>query len=229
MKKYSKTFFYVIFIWSCISYGQNSNRVITTGVPFLLITPDARAAGMGELGVATSADAYSQQWNPAKYAFATVEKGIGLSYTPYLSKLVNDIFLGNLTYYKRISDRSSWSTSLKYFSLGNIQFNEFIGGTIVDQGQERPSELTLDLSYALKLSEHFSMAVAGRYIRSDLRIATDADNSSANTLGIDIAGFFELIKDFEYKGPFIMQAYRDDEGGQIFKDQLKWVKTNKYY
>ena len=180
-----------LFIGCTLAFVQNSNRGITTGVPFLLITPDARAAGMGELGVATSADAYSQQWNPAKYVFATAEKGMGLSYTPYLSKLVDDIFLGNLTYYKQISDRSSWSTSLKYFSLGNIQFNELIGGTNVDQGQERPSELTLDLSYALKLSEYFSLAVAGRYIRSDLRIATDADNSSANTLGIDIAGFYE--------------------------------------
>ena len=176
---------------STYSFGQNSNRVITTGVPFLLITPDARSAGMGELGVATPADAYSQQWNPAKYAFASSEKGIGISYTPYLSKLVDDIFLGNLTYYNRISDRSSWATSLKYFSLGDIQFNEFIGGTIVDQGRERPSELTLDLSYALKLSEQFSMAVAGRYIRSDLRIASNSDNSSANSLGIDIAGYYE--------------------------------------
>ena len=172
-------------------YGQNSNRVITTGVPFLMITPDARSAGMGELGVATPADAYSQQWNPAKYAFASSEKGIGISYTPYLSKLVDDIFLGNLTFYKKLNDRSSWATSLKYFSLGNIHFNEFVGGSIVDQGQERPSELTLDLSYALKLSEQFSTAIAVRYIRSDLKIASDADTSSANSLGIDIAGYYE--------------------------------------
>lgn len=172
-------------------YGQNSKRVITTGVPFLMITPDARSAGMGELGVATPADAYSQQWNPAKYAFASSEKGIGISYTPYLSKLVDDIFLGNLTFYKKLNDRSSWATSLKYFSLGNIQFNEFVGGSIVDQGQERPSELTLDLSYALKLSEQFSTAIAVRYIRSDLKIASDADTSSANSLGIDIAGYYE--------------------------------------
>jgi len=174
-----------------LSFGQNSNRVITTGVPFLMITPDTRSAGMGELGVATPADAYSQQWNPAKYAFASSEKGIGISYTPYLSKLVDDIFLGNLTFYKKLNDRSSWATSLKYFSLGNIQFNEFVAGSIVDQGQERPSELTLDLSYALKLSEQFSMAVGGRYIRSDLKIASDADTSSANTLGIDIAGYYQ--------------------------------------
>ena len=84
------------------NFSQNSNRVITTGVPFLLITSDARAAGMGELGVATSADIYSQQWNPAKYAFSLNEKGLGLSYTPYLSKIVDDIFLGNFTYFKKI-------------------------------------------------------------------------------------------------------------------------------
>ena len=185
---------YVLLCFSFVLFsvsGQNSNRVITTSVPFLLITPDARAAGMGELGVATAADAYSQQWNPAKYAFASSEKSIGISYTPYLSKLVDDIFLGNVTFYRKVNDRSAWDTSLKYFSLGDIQFNEFIGGSIVDQGQERPSELTLDLSYSLKLSEQFSMAVAGRYIRSDLRIATDADTSSANTLGVDIAGFYQ--------------------------------------
>jgi len=185
---------YITLVIALISlgvFGQNSNRVITTGVPFLMITSDARSAGMGELGVATPADAYSQQWNPAKYAFASSEKGIGISYTPYLSKLVDDIFLGNLTFYKKLSDRSAWATSLKYFSLGNIQFNEFIGGSIVDQGQERPSELTLDVSYALKLSDQFSMAVGGRYIRSDLKIASDADTSSANTLGIDIAGYYQ--------------------------------------
>ena len=106
-------------------------------------------------------------------------------------KLVDDIFLGNLTFYKKLNDRSSWATSLKYYSLGNIQFNEFVGGSIIDQGQERPSELSLDLSYALKLSEKFSMAIATRYIRSDLKISLDADTSSANTLGIDIAGFYQ--------------------------------------
>ena len=182
--------FFLVFNASQLK-AQNSNRVITTGVPFLMITPDARAAGMGELGVATSADTYSQQWNPAKYVFASSETSIGISYTPYLSKLVDDIFLGNINYYKRLNERSAWATSLRYFSLGDIQFNELIGGSIVDQGYERPTELTLDLSYALKLSEQISMAVAGRYIRSDLKITTDADTSSANSLGIDIATYFE--------------------------------------
>jgi hypothetical protein len=157
----------------------------------LLITPDARAAGYGDQGVATSADAFSQQWNPAKYVFSENSQGIGVSYTPYLSKLVNDIFLGNLTYFKKLNERSAWAMSLKYFSLGEIQFNDLIGGTIVNQGLERPNELTLDLSYALQLGKNFSMAVAGRYIRSDLKITTDLDASSANTLAVDLSGFFQ--------------------------------------
>jgi len=177
-------------LWTSFCLAQNSSRVITTGVPFLMITPDARAAGMGDLGVATSADAYSQQWNPAKYVFTEGTSSLGFSYTPYLSKLVNDIFLGNLTYYKRNNERSAWAGSLKYFSLGDIQFNEFIGGNIIDQGMERPNELTLDVSYALKLSEKFAMSVAGRYIRSDLKIRNEGDANAANSLGIDISGFY---------------------------------------
>ncbi|MDA0935711.1 MAG: type IX secretion system outer membrane channel protein PorV [Bacteroidetes bacterium] len=171
------------------TYGQD--RVITTGVPFLLITPDARAAGMGELGVATSADSYSQQWNPAKYAFSEGDSGLGLSYTPYLRKLVDDIFLGSISYFIKINERSAWGTSLKYFSYGNVQFNEMISGDIIDQGSKRPNEITLDLSYSLKLSENFAMAVAGRFLRSDLKIHTDMDATSANSLGVDIAGFYQ--------------------------------------
>ncbi len=181
----------VMLIYPVIIWGQINERVIVTGVPFVLITSDARAAGMGDVGVSTTTDAYSQQWNPAKYPFSEVEKGIGISYTPYLSKLVNDIFLGNLTYYKKIGERGAWGTSLKYFSLGDIQFNEVISGTIVSQGVERPNELTLDLSYSLKLSEQFAMSVAGRYIRSDLKLSSDGDAASANTLGVDIAGFYQ--------------------------------------
>ena len=199
-------------------------RVITTGVPFLLITPDARAGGMGELGVATSPDAYAQQWNPAKYAFIESDNGLGLSYTPYLRQLVDDIFLGSLTYFNKINERSVWAASLKYFSLGNIQFNESIAGTIVDQGSKRPNEITLDLSYSLKLSDKFSMSVAGRYIRSDLKINIDMDATSANTLGVDIAGFYQSNsfgignKDAVFRTGFnisnIGPRLKYDEGGQ---------------
>ena len=205
-------------------YSQNNSRVITTGVPFLLISPDARSAGMGELGVATSPDVFSQQWNPSKYVFAEKGKKIGLSYTPYLSKLVNDIFLANVTYSLKKNDRSAWGFSLKYFSLGDIQFNDLIGNTIVQQGIERPNELTLDASYGLKLNESFSMAVAARYIRSDLKLSSDADPTPASSIGIDISGFylgkiFKLNKNVaRFRHGFnvsnIGPRLKYDEGGQ---------------
>lgn len=215
----------LLFVLTTFSFVSGQERVITTGVPFLLITPDARAAGMGELGVATSPDSYAQQWNPAKYAFSESNSGLGLSYTPYLRQLVDDIFLGSLTYYKKLNDRSAWASSLKYFSYGNVQFNNMMSGTIIDQGSKRPNEITLDLSYSLKLSEKFSMAVAGRFLRSDLKIHTDIDATSANSLGVDIAGFYQGSpfglgnNDARFRGGFnisnIGPRLKYDEGGQM--------------
>ena len=183
----TKLFFVLFFVVQ----ANAQDRIITTGVPFLLITPDARAAGMGELGVATSVDAYAQQWNPAKYPFSRKDSGLGLSYTPYLRQIVDDIFLGNLTYFIKMNDRSAWAASFKYFSYGNVQFNKMMSGTIIDQGSKRPNEMTLDLSYSLKLSEKFAMSVAGRFLRSDLKIPTEIDATSANSLGVDISCFYE--------------------------------------
>ena len=97
------------------------NRVITTGVPFLLIAADARSAAMGDMGVATSADAFSQQYNPAKFAFSLQKQGFSVSYTPYLSSIANDISLGQLTYYNRINERSAFAGTLRYFGLGDIE------------------------------------------------------------------------------------------------------------
>ncbi|MGA1226112.1 MAG: PorV/PorQ family protein, partial [Tamlana sp.] len=105
-----------------IIFPNQDKRVITTGVPFLLIAPDARAAALGDMGVATGVDAFSQQWNSSKYVFSETKAGFGVSYTPYLSKLVNDIFLGNVTYFNRLDERSAFALSLKYFSLGDIEF-----------------------------------------------------------------------------------------------------------
>lgn len=199
-------------------------RVISTGVPFLLITPDARAAGMGEQGVATSVDAFSQQWNPSKYVFSESKSGFGVSYTPYLSKLVNDIFLANITYFNKNTDRSAWAASLKYFSLGDIALNDLVAGSIIQQGVERPNELTLDFSYSLLLDTKFSMAVAARFIRSDLKISSDIDASSANTLGVDIAGFYKSdLFDFQNNKARLRLGFnisnigprlKYDEGGQ---------------
>src|SRR5690606_34584789 len=100
------------------------NRVITTGVPFILIAADPRAAGMSDIGVVTSADAFSKQSNLAKYAFSLSKQGIGVTYTPYLNKLVNDIFLGNLTYYNRLSEQSAVAASFRYFSQGEIELRQ---------------------------------------------------------------------------------------------------------
>ena len=165
------------------------NRVITTGVPFILIAADPRAAGMGDIGVVTSSDAFSQQWNPAKYAFSLSKQGVGVTYTPYLSKLVNDIFLGNLTYYNRLTERSAVAASFRYFSQGEIELRQTPDdvGLIV-----KPNELLFDVSYALRLSDRFSMAVAGRYIRSDLKLQTSIeDASAASSFAVDIAGYYQ--------------------------------------
>ncbi len=176
----------IIFFFS-LTHAQE--RVITTGVPFLMVSADARASGMADIGVATSADAFSQQWNPAKYAFISNEKGFSISYTPYLTDLVNDISLGQLTYFKRINERSTWAGSLRYFGLGNIELRN-------DANEQprivSPNELSLDGSYSLKLSNVFSMAISGRYIRSNLKVASDnTDASAANTFAVDVAGYYE--------------------------------------
>ena len=186
MKKFT-----ILFILASLQYinAQQDNRVITTGVPFLLVAADARAAGMGDQGVATAPDAFSQQWNPAKYAFAIDKQGFTASYTPYLTDLVNDISLGQATYYNRINERSAFGISLRYFGLGEIELRQ----NADDPAQiVKPNEMAIDGSYALKLSERFSMAVAGRYIRSQLRIPTEgsADAKPASSFAVDIAGYY---------------------------------------
>jgi Type IX secretion system protein PorV len=167
------------------------NRPITTGVPFLLVAADARAAGLADQGVATSSDAFSQQWNPAKYAFAVDKQGFSISYTPYLTDLANDISLGQVTYYNKINDRSAFAGSLRYFGFGDIELR-----TTGDPNEAArivsPNEFALDGSYSLKISETFSMAVAARYIRSNLKIASeDVDASPASTFAVDVAGFYQ--------------------------------------
>lgn len=169
--------------------STQDSRVITTGVPFLLVAADARAAGMADQGVATSTDAFSQQWNPAKYAFATDKQGFTASYTPYLTNLVNDISLGQATYYNRINERSAFAVSLRYFGLGEIELRQ----NAEDPAQiVKPNELAFDGSYSLKLSERFSMAIAGRYIRSALRIPSgeSTDSKPASSFAVDVAGYY---------------------------------------
>lgn len=169
--------------------SAQNERPITTGVPFLLISADARSAGMGDSGVATSPDAFSQQFNPAKYAFSLKKQGFSVSYTPYLTDLVNDISLSQVTYFNRFNERSAFAGSLRYFGLGDIELTD-AGGTSL--GSVKPNELAFDLSYSLQLSDQFSMAVAGRYIRSNLKIqSASGDASAANSFAVDVAGYYE--------------------------------------
>jgi len=168
---------------------QAQDRVITTGVPFLLIAADARSAGMADMGVATSADAYSQQYNPAKYAFSLNSQGFSMSYTPYLTDIANDISLGQVTYFNRINERSAFAGSLRYFGLGDIELRQSFDDT---PRTVSPNELALDGSYSLKLSERFAMAIAGRFIRSNLKIPDgNTDASAASTFAFDVAGFYQ--------------------------------------
>jgi hypothetical protein len=170
---------------------ETNNRVITTGVPFLLVAADARSAGMADMGVATSADAFSQQYNPAKYAFSLQKQGFSISYTPYLVSIANDISLGQITYYNRINERSSFAGSLRYFGLGDIEFRE-TGDPNEIPRVVNPNEFALDGSYSLKLSDRFSMAVGGKFIRSALK-TVDANNdaTAATTFAVDVAGYYQ--------------------------------------
>lgn len=185
-----KTILLTISLFS-ISLIQAQQRTITTAVPFLSVSADARAAGMGDIGAATSSDAFSQQWNPAKYAFAVDKQGVSVSYTPYLTGLANDISLGQFTYYNKISDRSAFAGSLRYFGFGDIELRT-TGEANENFATVSPNEFALDGSYSLKLSEKFSMAVGARYIHSNLKVATGIDDaSSANSFAIDVAGYYQ--------------------------------------
>jgi len=174
-----------------ISSAKAQQNVITTGVPFLLVAADARSAGMADQGVATSADAFSQQWNPAKYAFALDKVGFSVSYTPYLTDLVNDISLGQLNYYNRINERSAFAGSFRYFGLGEIELRQ-TGDPNEAVRTISPAEFAFDGSYSLKLSEKFSMAVGARFVNSNLKVASDiGDASAASSFAVDVAGFFQ--------------------------------------
>jgi len=171
--------------------AQTDPNPISTAAPFLLIAPDARSGGMADIGVATSADANSQHWNPAKYAFLESQYTLAVNYTPWLRNLTSDVFLGSVTYANRIDEKSAWATSLTYFSLGSIELRQ-TGDPNEQVIIEKPNELAIDGSYALRMSESFSMAVGLRYIRSDfaLRVA-NSDINTVNTFSVDVAGFFQ--------------------------------------
>ncbi|MBO7068638.1 MAG: type IX secretion system outer membrane channel protein PorV [Bacteroidaceae bacterium] len=160
------------------------------GVTSLAIAPDARAGSMGDIGAATEADVYSQYWNPAKYPFNVARAGVGISYTPWLRKLVNDINLANITGFYRIGDYSAVSASLRYFSLGEVYLSEMEDMTI------KPYEMAIDVGYSRMLSQCFSMGVNLRFIFSDIKYDYTSESSAGKAFAADIAmyrlGYFML-------------------------------------
>lgn len=162
---------------------------VYTAVTSQTIAPDARAAGMGDVGVATDPDVNSQYWNPAKYPFTISRAGVSLNYTPWLRQLVNDMYLANLVGYYRIGDFSAVSTSLRYFNMGEVTMKESIGGS---NGMTiNPYEMSFDVAYSLLLSEKFSIAAGLRWIYSDLTYDYSSETTPGSAFAADIAAYYQ--------------------------------------
>ena len=160
---------------------------VNTGVTSLDIAPDSRGGGMGDVGAATDPDVNSQYWNPAKYPFTISRGGVAVSYTPWLRKLVNDIDLAYVAGYYRLGDYQAISASLRYFSLGEVP----IGGGDAGAGYSiKPYEMAVDAAYSRMLSEHFSAAVALRFIYSDLAYRQDEDVTPGSAFAADLALYY---------------------------------------
>jgi hypothetical protein len=175
--------------------GQTNNlNVTTTAVPFLRISPDARAGGMGDLGVATTPDPASTFYNQSKIPFATKDIGIGLTYTPWLKDLgLNDVYLLAASGYKKLDDNSAVTGSLRYFSLGNIQFTDFSGNQL---GSGHPREFAFDLGYTRKLGQKLAIGLTGRYIYSNLASGYAASGSTyqpGKTFAADISLYYHGV------------------------------------
>lgn len=164
---------------------RNMFNPVNTSVTSQTIAPDARSAGMGDVGVATDPDVNSQYWNPAKYPFNISRAGVSLNYTPWLRQLVSDIDLAYLAGYYRIGDYSAVSASMRYFSLGEVQSNDGSALTI------NPYEMSFDVAYSLMLSEHFSLGAAVRWIYSDLTYNFTDDTSPGSAFAADLSCYYQ--------------------------------------
>lgn len=198
MKRTTRIFLagFCIFFVSTSLLAQNSINVVTTAVPFLRISPDARAGGMGDLGVATSPDVNSQFYNVAKYAFAKNPTGIAMTYTPWLKDLgLNDVFLASLAGYYKLDETQAISGSLRYFSLGNIQFTDNFGN---DLNSFRPREVAVDAGYSRILSDRLSLGVSLRYINSNLaggQAISGVSYKPGNAVAGDIGLYYNTLSD----------------------------------
>ena len=170
---------------------ENGNRIISTGVPLLLIAPDSRAGAMGDVGAASKPDANSIHWNAAKLSFTEKKAGLSFSYAPWLRQIVSDIKLMYLSGYYKIDDRSTVGGSLTYFSLGSIDFFSEEG---ISTGTYKPNEFAFDLAYSMKLSNNLSLSLTGRYIRSDLTQGQNVgttQNHAANAAAADLGLYYQ--------------------------------------
>ena len=199
MKRIAKYLLASITLLSIVNttLAQNSPiNVVTTAVPFLRISPDARAGGMGDLGVATTPDVNSQFYNVAKYAFATNPSGIGMTYTPWLKDLgLNDVYLASLAGYYKLDEVQAISGSLRYFSLGNIQFTDNLGN---DLNSFRPREVAVDAGYSRKLSDRLSLGIALRYINSNLaggQAISGVSYKPGNAVSGDVGLYYNSLGD----------------------------------
>lgn len=208
--------------------GQDDDyRVITTAVPFLMITPDARAGGMGDVGGATSADANSVHWNPAKLVFVENDFGFALSYTPWLGKIINDMWIGYLSGYYKISQEQAIAVSMRYFDLGEIFFTSDQGDPLE---QFNPRELAIDVTYSRMLSQNLSLGVSARYIHSNLTGSFSTGGQDAkpgNSVAADLAVYW--TKDITAKSNLSLGSAITNIGAKITysdEDNRDFIPTN---
>lgn len=174
--------------------AQDKNEMfnpVNTSVTSQSIAPDARAAGMGDVGAATDPDVTAQYWNPAKYPFCISRSAVSLNYTPWLRQLVNDMDLAYLVGYYRIGDYSAVSASLRYFSLGEVQLSSNMAGDDDYANTINPYEMSFDVAYSLMLSEKFSIAAAVRWIYSDITYNYTDETAPASAFGADLALYYQ--------------------------------------
>lgn len=193
MKKNVRLFLAIIMA-SCVCgvYAQDKRNMfnpVNHAVISQTIAPDARSAGMGDVGAATDPDVNSQYWNPAKYPFTISRAGVAVNYTPWLRQLVNDMDMAYVAGYYRIGDYSAVSASLRYFSLGEVFISSAEDGA--NDMTIKPYEMSLDVAYSLMLSEHFSLGAAVRWIHSDMRYDYSEDSSPASAFAADISCYYQ--------------------------------------
>lgn len=185
----------VLIVTATTAWADDKKEIfnpVRTSVTSQGIAPDARAAGMGDVGAATEADVYSQFWNPAKYPFAISRAGVGLSYTPWLRQLVNDIGLAYMSGYYRIGDYAALSAGIRYFSLGEVStYDGPSGGSGAPSLTIRPYEMSVDVAYSLMLSDKFSIAAGVRWIYSDLTYSYTDNTTPGSAFAADLGMYYQ--------------------------------------